>query len=222
MKMSQGYIKSGDGKYLYTINGIECSLRGVFENSSELVIPENIDGKKVSVVSTTVFAAGNEYIESVVFPNTVKYLEYKSFVKMKKLKKVVLSGSMSIIPMDSFVDCDALEEIVIPEGVTSVQNAATHDCANLKRVVIYEDNLILTESSFVDIVTRANNLKFRYPYQKLDGTPDYRYNPVYEVSGGIISGKRRDNITLFVHCGSATERMAKKCGYNTAIIEESE
>ena len=220
--MSQGYIKSGDGKYLYTINGTECSLRGVFENSSELVIPENIDGKIVSVVSATVFEAGKEYIESVVFPNTVKYLEYKSFVKMKKLKRVVLSSSMSMIPMDSFVYCDVLEEIVIPKGVFSVQNTATHDCANLKRVVIFEDNLILTESSFADVATRTSKNEFHYPYKKLDGTPDYRYNPVYEVAGDIVSGKRRDNVTIFVHRGSATERIAKQCGYTTAIIEESE
>ena len=218
--MDSGFYESKDGNYLYTVNGNDCSLRRVNKYSSEFIIPETIDEKSVRVVSATVFQAGKDIIERVVFPNSVKYLEYKSFIDMKMLKSVVLSGGISIVPMYSFVHCDALEEIIIPKGISSVQSLATQECMSLKRIMIYEDNLILTDGSFSDIVNSiTSNSAYEYPRYKLDGTPDYRYNLVKKDTGIAVYGEVRKGLTLFVHPGSATEKIAKQYGYNTEVLE---
>ncbi|MBR3636844.1 MAG: leucine-rich repeat protein [Lachnospiraceae bacterium] len=215
---TSGFLKSKNGKYLYTVDKNGCSLRGIKEITSELVIPESIDGKAVRVVSSSIFESHKEIIESVIFPNTVNRLEYRSFSQMKALKRVVLSKGISILPMDSFIDCDALEEIVIPDGVKCVQSFAARNCVNLSRIIIYSDSIMITDNSFSNSVTQPLSYGYKNIRQELVGKSDY-----YKAGYGAMdtdSKSDKKEVTIYAHSGSETEKIAQRYGYRTAMLQE--
>ncbi len=101
-------------RYLVLEDGtISVSYNGRREN---VVVPEQIDGKTVTVISS--FGYAKDCLKTVTLPDTIK-----------KIKN------------ECFMDCTLLESINFPTSLTHIGTSAFMNCASLKKVEIYSDCL---------------------------------------------------------------------------------
>lgn len=85
------------GTVLYKIepNGTTCTIFGFESNwtGSELILPEKINGKTVTGISSNAFA-GNTSIKTVYIPKTVTEIGDKAFSGCSALTKIVYEGNV--------------------------------------------------------------------------------------------------------------------------------
>ncbi len=139
-------------------------------NESNLVIPDEIDGKKVTEINQEAFYncislksvtippgvtsiglqafAWCPNLTKVVLPNDLLYIGAAAFAYCKNLKDLTIPDSVSEIGNSAFIGCASLEEMTIPSGVTEMAVTTFHCCTSLKRVTI------------LDGVTSINSLAF--------------------------------------------------------------
>lgn len=129
------YGKNEEVEYTYATNENGITLEGYIGNSTEIVIPSQIDGKKVTCIGQYAFGFANnaKEITSVTIPDTVETIDDYAFNWCKKLKDVNIPSSVKKIGKRAFCNT-ALETITIPESVTSIGNEAFSDCKNLNNI----------------------------------------------------------------------------------------
>lgn len=92
----------------YTVTEGEVYVTSLSGNPMEVVVPEEIDGKKV---------AG---------------LHKKVFLSKKNLKRVTLPGKLKSIGDYAFAFCSRLEEVVFPDSCPEIGKNIFQDCFKLK------------------------------------------------------------------------------------------
>ncbi|ROR31767.1 leucine rich repeat (LRR) protein [Mobilisporobacter senegalensis] len=130
---------------------------------------------------------GCDYLESVVMPDAVRYVEESAFLSCRLLEKVKWSSSLESIGRNSFSlklikeiklpDSlrklgessfsfnDKITEIVIPKNVEAIGNYALSDCDNLKIVTLLPPNMEIGIDIFSDCVSLK---KVYVPKESLD------------------------------------------------------
>ena len=93
-------------------------------NSTTVYIPAKIEGLPVETFAKDAFRK-NDFIEKVVFPESV-----------------------SQIPQEMFFGCSNLKEVIIPEGLVSIDEKAFRNCINLKKIVIPQSVTEIEEDAF--------------------------------------------------------------------------
>lgn len=64
---------------------------------------------------------GNEYIESVWFPNSLKSIQHLAFAGCRKLKEVKFNSGLRWIGNSAFEDCESLKEVKLPGNTEYTQ-----------------------------------------------------------------------------------------------------
>ncbi len=104
-------------------------------------IPAVIDGYKVLSIGREAFA-DNIYLEKVILPDTVCYIDYRAFSNCQVLKEVQFSKNLTSIAEGAFSECVALTAITCESDSSSLkyigENAFANDTA-LKTVDIVSD-----------------------------------------------------------------------------------
>lgn len=135
-----------DGSLILT--GLEYEIA-----SGDIVVPEDIMGKKITAVGMNVFSykqfitgvtlpstvteiADGAFnmcvgLEQIVIPAGVEKLGTKMFRDCKGLKTAYIYGKDVSIGEDFFLGCDKLEEIYISDGIKSVAESAIAECSAL-------------------------------------------------------------------------------------------
>jgi D-alanyl-D-alanine dipeptidase len=152
-----------DGFFDYAIENNEATLiycRFVKEHKRSITIPETIGKYLVTGIGTGAFL-GNDDIESLVIPGTVKKIGDNAFKDCAKLESVVfgrgvpqlgtdvfagcsslssvtLPKDITVLPKGMFAWCTALTKFVIPEGVTEIGKDVFYNCENLIDVQLPE------------------------------------------------------------------------------------
>ncbi len=104
---------------------------------TDVVIPEKIDGKDVTVIGSYVFSyANNSKVTSVDMPNTVKVIEGGAFMHNKELTTVRLSKSLNEINGGAFEGCVNLSTIQLPATLNKIDMRAFAECTSLKQIKI--------------------------------------------------------------------------------------
>lgn len=132
------YAVFGDFDY-YTLSapdghGLTAGIRGYTGDSTEVVVPSEVDGYKVTEIGSSAFKESN--ITSITIPEGVTEIGYEAFFGCSSLKSIVLPDSLTNIVNDAFPGCSSLESIVIPEGVTEIAMNTFEDCSALKEVTL--------------------------------------------------------------------------------------
>ncbi len=104
---------------------------------TEIVLPDEIDGKKVTAIGEYGLSE-NETVEKVVVPDGVTTIGNQAFKNCTNLKEVVLPESIESFGKSVFYNCDSLESIEIPAKATNIGSSMFSDCDNLKEVKIPE------------------------------------------------------------------------------------
>ncbi len=112
-----------------------CQYCGT-EFVTEKVIVDNIP-QHITIIGKDAFR-GNNCIEKVIIPISVKRIDEYAFCSCEKLKTIDFSHALSIAAIGglAFAFCKNLEEIDLPDTVSSIGGHAFDNCMNLKNVSV--------------------------------------------------------------------------------------
>ncbi len=125
---------------IYEPNGDGVALRfytyGIVGNG-KAVIPEEVDGKKVTSIRGDVFA--NLYLlREVQLPETIEEIRGGAFTNDISLVKINLPSKITEIKGNTFENCTSLRSIKIPDSVTRIGGHAFYGNSSLSEVIISE------------------------------------------------------------------------------------
>lgn len=101
----------------------------------EAVIPEEIDGKPVTVIGSFCFYQTAEII-SVEIPETVTTIESQAFYCATKLTSVEVPDSVEIIGERAFAWCSSLVNISLGEGISEIPDYCFNSCTSLETFAV--------------------------------------------------------------------------------------
>ncbi len=127
-------IDSGDFSYTVLSDGT-AQITAYRGGESEVVVPETIDGIKVTEIGNNLFY-NNKTLTSITLPSGIRRLGEGSFYNTSNLKEIYFEGdvaswcSMAIYPDSAspfvygggklYIDGQFVENLVVPEGVTYI------------------------------------------------------------------------------------------------------
>lgn len=123
---------------------------GCFNPATKVELPSSIDGARVRGIKEYAFVSYT-YLETLIMPNSVTYLEPYAFYDKVHLRNANLSKNLTRISEGAFARCRALNSIVIPEGVTHIEPEAFYKCANLFSVYIPDSVVSVGRCAFLDV-----------------------------------------------------------------------
>ena len=121
----------------------DCSQNG----GGELIIPEEIDGVKVTCIGCEAFY-NLLYTTAIIIPNTVTTIESRAFSYCEKLEIIEIPGSVTSIGSNAFYRCSSLASVIINDGVTSIGSYAFSDCTKLENISIPDSVVFIGEYAF--------------------------------------------------------------------------
>ncbi len=126
------YVNDGDvepGFYVTEYNGTD----------TDVVIQTKYQGYDVIGISNNAFE-GNEKIEKVLIPDSVKMISELAFAGCSHLKTVVFSKNIKEIGQSAFVKCSSLNNVALPDETVSISELCFLDCVSLTTLT-FGDNL---------------------------------------------------------------------------------
>ena len=146
-------IYSGAGAYDYDLlyDGT-VSITSLTVVEAYLVIPSEIDGRKVTRIAEGAFRDRTELI-SVTIPSSVLYIEPSAFYGCTNLKEINIQANITRIEKYTFYNCIAVERIELPSSVTYIDEYAFCGCANLKTVVLSQNITAIGQYAFCNCVS---------------------------------------------------------------------
>ena len=123
--------------YKYYITGGFVVIEGYEGESSELVIPSEIDGKPVREIGYSAFS-GHEDIKSVQIPESVERIGHNAFSGCKGITSISVPDTVASLGDGAFSDCASLAEVKLPHGLARIEDDTFSDCKELKNISIPE------------------------------------------------------------------------------------
>ena len=162
---------SGDYEYSLLDDGtIEISK--YVGNDSDVTIPDEIDGKKVTSIGEWAFSSllnltnitipnsvinignsafsGCTNLTNITMPNSIKSIGETVFLKCQNLVNVTIPNSVTSIGTWAFSSCKSLTNITIPNSVTSVGKYAFYGCEHLANIAISNNITVIGMGAFYD------------------------------------------------------------------------
>lgn len=111
------------------------TITGYTGASGDVVIPDAINGVKVTSIGDSAFEKNNKIL-SIKIPNGVTTIGRSAFLECKALESVVLPESLKNINDSAFSACYGLVSIDIPTGVKVIDKYAFSHCISLENINI--------------------------------------------------------------------------------------
>ena len=127
-------FKSGDYEYSL-LNGGTVSITKYVGSDSDVTIPDEIDGKKVTSMDGYAFSNCTT-IKSIIIPNGVTGIGLCAFKNCTALTDIYIPDSVSVIGWCAFRDCKNLKSIKIPYGVERIEAGAFLGCTSLSDITV--------------------------------------------------------------------------------------
>ncbi|MGM9680570.1 MAG: leucine-rich repeat domain-containing protein [Eubacteriales bacterium] len=102
---------------------------------TDMVIPEYIDGKPVTVIGERAFLS-NLTVTSVSVPDSVTIMQGNIFQNCSSLTTVNLSRNLQVIGSMCFYNANKLSNITLPSSLTEIGQSAFNCCDSLKSIKI--------------------------------------------------------------------------------------
>ncbi len=148
------------------------TITGYGGSGTELAIPGEIDGKKVTKIGDYAFSecgslvsvnmpdglseigsfafSGCGSLASIKIPGSVSVIGQTAFARCTSLKNLEIPGSVSDIGYTVFAGCSGLESIVFGEGVERIGDQAFANCSSLNNVTMPESLTEIIGNSFCE------------------------------------------------------------------------
>ena len=168
----------------FVVNSTGETITGLTDagkTQTELVIPYEINGKKITKLSSghessselpqSILNGATNKITKVIIPETVTTLGRGAFFTCTALKSINIPDSVTSIGSAAFTNCSSLTSINIPNSVTSIEHNAFSGCSSLISINIPNSVTSIEISTFVncssltsinipDSVTSIDNIAF--------------------------------------------------------------
>ncbi len=133
------------------------------ETLSEIVIPNEINGLKITSIRVGAFS-NCDNLTSIVIGDNVRIIGSEAFSHCDNLTSVIISESVTNIDNEAFAGCTSLKNIVIGEKVEFVGEGAFKDCNSLQSIILSESVKFIKRYAFLrcpeTIFTIENNIKY--------------------------------------------------------------
>lgn len=130
---SGNWISSKPTGIVY-LGKIAYCYKGAFSQNTTLVFASDTRGiSSVRNIVNPVYYYP-ERIDSIVFPDSLRYIGYDCFAGCTNLRSINLPYSLQIIEGRSFYGCGSLSQVTIPPNVKSIGLSAFSQCGNLTTV----------------------------------------------------------------------------------------
>lgn len=107
----------------YTVPSEVSTIGAAFLNN------QNIKSLVISAKVTIIYEiGGGSNIETIVLPDSVKFIDEYAFCNCKKLKEIKLGNNIKAIGKEAFKNCESLLKIRIPNSVCSIEKDAFEGC----------------------------------------------------------------------------------------------
>ena len=136
------YEENADG----TINVTDCN-----EKEETLVIPSEIDGKRVRAVKLNFDNDRWEsecQIKRLVISEGIRDIMRNAFYNCKSLEQVFFPSTLKMIGNYAFEYCNNLREINFSEGLVSIGEHAFDSCYNLKNITLPNSLISIGKGAF--------------------------------------------------------------------------
>lgn len=124
----------GDYKYKVLEDGNSVMITSYNGNGGEVVIPSEIDGKKVVDIGYMAFSECRS-ITSIIIPDSVTWISNFAFEYCDGLTSLTIPGSVSTLAY-AFTGCKNLTNVNILDGVPAIQRRAFYSCSSLTSIRI--------------------------------------------------------------------------------------
>lgn len=114
-------------------NGITIDM--YIYKDKHVVIPEMIDGKKVTRIDDYAFDQDTDIV-SVKMPDSITEIGESAFSGCSSLTTVALSENLESIGSGAFINCGKLTGISLPNTLTRLGNGAFANCTSIKQICI--------------------------------------------------------------------------------------
>ena len=147
-------ITSGDYRY-ENIDGKSIIFWEYLGSDTDVVIPEQIDGKTVTMLARGAFY-NKTNLKSITLPKTLHTLRLCFWVA-QVVESVVIPDGVSTIEEYAFTECYNLKSVTIPKSVTSIGDRLFFLLNSDITIYGYEGSYA---QSYVNSYTDSNKLKF--------------------------------------------------------------
>ncbi len=114
--------QGSDWEYVTYDDGT-ATIEGYNGSSTELIIPDTIDGCTVTDIGWAAFR-GNTNLTSVVIPEGITQIGSQAFRNCTNLSQVTIPESVKQIDNDAFSQCTNLSHVTLPKSIERVGNDA--------------------------------------------------------------------------------------------------
>ncbi|MCI6616952.1 leucine-rich repeat protein [Ruminococcus sp.] len=146
--------ESGDYEYEILDDGT-ASITNYSGYDTELTIPSEIDGYKVTSIGIAAFEWNNS-LTSVTIPDCVTSIGSSAFYECDNLTSIQLPNGLNRIENWTFESCTGLTNIIIPNGVVSIGTRAFSDCASLSSIIIPDNVTTIDDMAFYNCDNLTN------------------------------------------------------------------
>lgn len=180
----------------YSVTDFGVRINGCDKNAVHIVIPDEIEGKPVTVIDWYAFERC-EKLESVVIPETVTHISRFAFAHCISLESVNLPKSLYSIEQYAFYDCPNLKGLNLPENLNIIEDRAFSGCQSISEIVIPKSCQSIGDYAFLDCDS-LDSITLNGASTTL-GTKSigYEYNNGYAVKDGFLLIAKNENATRY-------------------------
>ena len=129
-----------EADYTYKIesNG-EVTITGYTGRETDIIIPSEIAGKKVTGIAEYAFndeGVDGAPVRTVILPDGIKTIGNAAFAECRKLQTITLPDSIISIGESAFDYCIRLQNVAIPKGITCIQDGTFTGCSKMQNIII--------------------------------------------------------------------------------------
>lgn len=126
----------------------EVEIRGYRGTDTQLVIPETIDGCKVTEIGESAFWGCTD-LTSVYFPQSITEIWCCSFTNCSGLTSISIPARVTKIYECTFDGCTSLSSVEISKGVTEIEKGSFNECKALTVINVSSNNTEYTSKDGV-------------------------------------------------------------------------
>lgn len=142
--LSNGVIRVEDGSGYFPLEDGTLSY-AFFGEATEIVVPAEFDGKKVTEIHPEAFYYSKKTLRSVTLPDSIRTIGADAFKECELLSEINLPDSITMIGNEAFAYCSSLKHITIPACLIQT-SAFAH--SGLETVTISEGVETIAASAF--------------------------------------------------------------------------
>ena len=139
--LNNSYTKGNDTFYYIIKSDDTAEIIGCKTTSTELTVPEEIDGHAVSSIGDYGFAKCTT-LKSITIPKNIKAIGKYAFDGCTGLINATIPTTVSSVGDYAFNNCTDLKNVTISEGVESIGKGCFYNCTSLTEAVVPDSQFI--------------------------------------------------------------------------------